>query len=593
VKILNLIQGTPEWHVHRSTHFNASDAPAMLGVSPYKTRDQLIREKATGITPEVDSATQQRFDAGHRYEALARPLAEGILGEDLFPCVGEDGNFSASFDGLTILGDTAFEHKSLNDTLRAAIRQQGGNANDFLPEVYLVQMEHQCMVSGAERVLFMASKWEGSNLVEERNCWYSADAKRRSQLVAGWSQFEDDVNAYHPEVGTPVTVSVGRAPDQLPALRVEVTGMVTASNLVEFKANAMAVLGNINRDLQTDEDFADADKTVKWCKDVEERLELTKQQVLGQTVDIEAVFKTMDEVAEETRRVRLELDRLVKGEKERRREEIVAEAARGVRVHIESINASLGQHAIPMPASHQSVIGDAIKGKKTISSIREAANARAANVKIEASQYADRVRANIAVLAEYPDHAHLFADRVQLCAAKATEDLRNLAAARIAENREQEERRLEAQRETIRKQEREKLEQEAAEAEAERLAELERARVAAEPEPVVAAAPAPAPTPSPAPAPVRSIESDLRAMESPQTFTRAPASGPRRTIKLGDINARIAPLSITADGLESIGFKPVGTDRAAKLYAETDLLDIYRGLYAVIQKAVNELKQAA
>ena len=35
------------------------------------------------------------------------------------------------------------------------------------------------------------------------------------------------------------------------------------------------------------------------------------------------------------------------------------------------------------------------------------------------------------MLAEFDEHAHLFADRVQLCATKQPDDLRNLAVARI------------------------------------------------------------------------------------------------------------------------------------------------------------------
>jgi putative phage-type endonuclease len=581
VKILNLIQGTPDWHQHRATHFNASDAPAMLGVSPYKTRDQLIREKATGVAPDIDPSTQRRFDDGHRYEALARPIAERIIGEDLFPCVGEDGNLSASFDGLTILGDVAFEHKSLNDDLRATFAEidtmapeyrEGISAGDHLAEHYRVQMEQQCMVSGAERVLFIASKWSGDDLVEERHCWYGTDATLRARIIAGWDQFEDDVSAYqHVEVSAPA--AVGRAPEQLPTLRVEVTGMVTASNLAEFRANARTVLSKINRDLQTDEDFANADQAVKWCKGVEERLELTKQQVLSQTADIEAVFRTMDEVAEETRQVRLDLDRLVKAEKERRRGEIVADGVGAVRSHYDSINATLGQHAIQVPAGLQSIIGEAIKGKKTLTSIREAANGAAANAKISASQVAERVRGNVAVLAEYPDHAHLFADRVQLCASKEPADLRNLALARIAELREKEDRQRESDRERIRQEEVDKL---AREAEA------------------VAAASAP-------PAPVDPIvetaasdhpesfnHSEPKAIESPapfDVFAPKATQSTRATVKLGDINARIAPLSITAEGLSSLGFTPVGTDRAAKLYSVVDLPAIYRAMWRVIEGA--------
>ena len=73
MQTVNLIQGSKEWHLHRANHFNASDAPAMMGVSKYKTRDQLLHEMATGLTQEVDANTQKLFDNGHKFEALARP----------------------------------------------------------------------------------------------------------------------------------------------------------------------------------------------------------------------------------------------------------------------------------------------------------------------------------------------------------------------------------------------------------------------------------------------------------------------------------------------------------------------------------------
>ncbi|HTH10950.1 MAG TPA: endonuclease, partial [Acidovorax sp.] len=81
-----LKQGTPEWLAYRTAHDNASDAPAMMSESSYKTREQLIAEAATGIVPEVNAATQRLFDSGHRFEALARPLAEAIIEQDLYPC---------------------------------------------------------------------------------------------------------------------------------------------------------------------------------------------------------------------------------------------------------------------------------------------------------------------------------------------------------------------------------------------------------------------------------------------------------------------------------------------------------------------------
>lgn len=554
MKLLNLIQGTPEWHQHRATHFNASDAPAMLGVSPYKPRAELLRELATGIVPEVDSATQRRFDAGHRAEAFARPLAEQIIGEELFPCVGTlpGTKFSASFDGLTMLGDVAFEHKLLASRLRDAMPE--GCTGADLPEDYRVQMEQQCMVSGAERVLFMASEWDSDHhLVEERHCWYTTDSALRARIVAGWDQFESDLAGFVPPT-PPTPAVIGKSPESLPALRVEATGKVLASNLDDFRAHAMAVLGHINRDLKTDDDFADAESTVKWCKTVEDRLSATKDNVLAQMQSVDAVCRTIDEISDETRRIRLELDKLVKAEKEARKSEIVQHYVDQVRKHYTAINASMGAHAIAVPPALQSIIGAAIKGRKTLGGITDAADEATAGLKIAASQQADRVRACVAVLGEFPDYAHLFADRVTLCASKTPDDLRNLVKARIAEHQQREAERLERERERIRA-------EEAAKAQAE-AARQATAPVTHESEP------------APVPPPAQRVEH----LQPKPAVTRA-------TMSLGDIKAAIAPLAITAEGLSQLGFEPVARDKAAKLYAANDWPAICTAMVNVIDGA--------
>ena len=550
MKTVDLIQGSPEWHAHRAQHWNASDAPAMLGISPYKSRAELLRERATGISQEFDAATQRRFDDGHRFEALARKLAEEIIGDELYPVTGVEGRYSASFDGLTMLEDTAFEHKTLSDSLRAAI--DPNNSINALPEHYRAQMEHQCMVSGATRVLFMASKWgDDGELIEERHCWYYPDAELRARIVAGWEQFERDLADYKPEAVE--SKPVGRTPETLPALRIEAKGMVTASNMDEFREHAMAVLGQINRDLQTDEDFATAESTVKWCSGVEDRLAAAKANVLAQMADVDAVCRTIDDVSAETRRIRLELDKLVKAEKENRKAQIVQAGVNSIRAHYDTINATLGQHAISMPISLHTDIGAATKGLKTLTSIREKVGAAVANAKIAASQHADKVRANVAVVESFAEHAHLIPDRVALCASKSPEDLHNLIAARIAEHKAREEAKLEAERDRIRAEEAARIERE----------ELEKQRAAE------------------AKAQEKPLPPVTMTVVQPQAFAAPaqPAAQPsNRTIKLGDVNAAIAPLSITAEGLASIGFASCGQDRAAKLYRADDLHLILRTL---------------
>lgn len=461
---LNLAQGTPEWHAHRATHHNASDAPAMMGCSPYKTRTQLLDELSGKAPAEIDAGLQKRFDDGHRFEALARPLAEEIIGEELFPCVGEDGKLSASFDGLTLMYDTAWEHKSLNDALRAAFddmeavapEHREKTAGTLLPMHYSVQMEQQCMVSGAERVLFMASKWEGEALAEERHCWYYPDAKLRQQIIAGWAQLEQDLAGHTPAVAE--IAATGHAPDSLPALHIELTGLVTASNLAEFRDSAIAVFKGISTDLHTDQDFADADKTVKWCGDIETRLKAAKDHALSQTQSIDELFRAIDSISAEARSKRLELEKLVKARKEAVRGEIAYAGRDAIQEHYATINATLGEHAIQVPATIGAELNAAIKGKRTVASIRDAVDTTVASLKIAASQKADQVRACVAVMTEQAKgNESLFADRVSLCASRSPDDLRNLITVRIGEHQSREAARIADEREKIRAEEAAKL----------------------------------------------------------------------------------------------------------------------------------------
>ena len=368
--------------------------------------------------------------------------------------------------------------------------------------------------------------------------------------------------------------------------------MVTASNLAEWKDAAIAVFRGISTDLQTDQDFADAEKTVKWCGDIEDQLTAAKAHALSQTSSIEELFRTIDQISAEAREKRLDLDKLVKRRKDERRSEIGNAARRAVQDHVRVINDTLGEHALPMPATLVADIAAAIKGKRSFAAMDEAVSAVAANAKIAASQQADRVRANVAILAEHQEHAHLFADRVALCAGKAPEDLRNLVAARVAEAQRVEAERLEQERERIRQEETERLQREQ-QAEAERVEREQadaRAAVAAraaaavaEAEPAAEVATAAVPATDAPPAQATHSAAAPRMVERAVVAVQSDAR-----IKLGDINARIAPLAITADGLAQLGFQSVGNERAAKLYAESEFPRICDALIERLMSAAEQ-----
>ena len=116
ITLEHIAQGSDAWTAHRATARNASEAPAVMGASPYVTRADLIRRKATGIVPDVDAATQRIFDRGHAVEPLLRAFAEKMAGEDFFPIVtpSDDGYLSASFDGVTMDETLLLECKQSN-----------------------------------------------------------------------------------------------------------------------------------------------------------------------------------------------------------------------------------------------------------------------------------------------------------------------------------------------------------------------------------------------------------------------------------------------------------------------------------------------
>src|SRR5579863_1124676 len=110
--IHELVQGSDEWAQFRLTHFGASEAAAMLGISPKVKRNELLHMKHTGTPKEFSDWVQEHIlDPGHEVEALARPIVEIKIGEELYPITCSIGLISASCDGLTMGESIAWEHK--------------------------------------------------------------------------------------------------------------------------------------------------------------------------------------------------------------------------------------------------------------------------------------------------------------------------------------------------------------------------------------------------------------------------------------------------------------------------------------------------
>ena len=446
-EIVDLVQGSKGWHDLRANRRTASEAPVMMGKSKHASRNALLKQKASGLVPEIDDHLQRLFDKGHKAEADARMLAEIYINDDLFPVVLDDaaGGYLASMDGLTMMGDIGWEHKLINELLAKQI-----DAGE-LDEHYRIQLDQQFALSGAERILFTASDGTDANC---KHLWVERDECRFAAVEAGWLQFSKDLADYAPaEAEAPK--AEGKAPESLPALVVRASGMVEASNLKEFEAIARATLAGINTDLQTDNDFADAEKAVKFCTDVEKRLDGARENVLGQMQTVDEVVRSIDAIKEETRQIRLKLSKAVKDQKESRKLEILQTAKQDYDTFQRGLD--VGQY---MPLLMPDFAG-AMKGKRTISSLRDACDDLTAQSKISANEVAAVIRGNLQQLSEdAEDYRFLFNDFGQLCQ-KPADDFAAIVKSRIADHKQAEHDRMEAERAKIRAEEEVKARREA------------------------------------------------------------------------------------------------------------------------------------
>lgn len=138
-KTVRLRQGSEAWLAFRQTHIGSSDAPAIVGESPYRSALALYLEKTEG--PEVVDPDRERlFRIGHRME----PLILDLYSEDKGRKVSR-GRVLESRDlpWLSCSLDGEAEGRIVEAKWTSSSRFDGGVPGDVM-----VQVTHQMGVSG-------------------------------------------------------------------------------------------------------------------------------------------------------------------------------------------------------------------------------------------------------------------------------------------------------------------------------------------------------------------------------------------------------------------------------------------------------------
>lgn len=423
----NLIQGSQQWHEFRSKHFGASEAAAMLGLSKQLSRNDLLLYKKTGKYKEYSDWVQKNIlDYGHEVENSARLITESVLSTDLFPVTCSSGKLSASCDGLTFDGEIAWEHKQWNEELAEYVRR-----NNSAPDTHMPQCQQILLVTRAIKLIFTVSDGTDNKRV---SCDIHPSTEWFERIQAGWDQFESDLKNYeHKEFAEKPEPE---AIMQLPTLLIQIKGEVIASNLPQFKADAETFIAKINTDLQTDEDFVNAEATVKFCDETEKKLESAKAAAIGQTASIDELMRTIDHIKDQIRTKRLTLEKLVKTQKESIKTKIIDDAYKLCAEHQSNIAAEFPRlnFAALANLSRQS-FETACKNKRTLASLHNAVDTEVAAIKIKLDELARVLRKNLTHL---PEDLSLFRD-LQSIITKPEDDFKLLVESRLSEQKRKEE----------------------------------------------------------------------------------------------------------------------------------------------------------
>ncbi|MCB1666530.1 MAG: YqaJ viral recombinase family protein [Pseudomonadales bacterium] len=184
-----LEQGSADWLAHRQQYRNASETPAVMGVSPWMSPYQLW-ELRTGRRQQEVTYPMER---GLRLEQPARVAYEALTGHVVQPITLVEGDYSASLDGLTFDGSLLVEIKCPVRGAGSTLWEQISQGE--VPEHYRLQVQHQLMVSGAEQAeLFVYDEELGKGIVLP----IPPDPASHEAIRAAWDLFMPHIEADTP-----------------------------------------------------------------------------------------------------------------------------------------------------------------------------------------------------------------------------------------------------------------------------------------------------------------------------------------------------------------------------------------------------------
>ena len=152
MRVVELEQGSEDWLAWRSCGIGGSDAPVIMGVSPWQNRAGLLKHKLTHRYIRERTTDKNKSEAmlrGTRLEPEAREAYITLTGNQMTPaCVLHD-----QFDWLKVSLDGLSPDRTLALEVKCVNKEHHKTAlSGLVPKVYWPQLCHELLVTGLPMV---------------------------------------------------------------------------------------------------------------------------------------------------------------------------------------------------------------------------------------------------------------------------------------------------------------------------------------------------------------------------------------------------------------------------------------------------------
>lgn len=183
IELIDLQQGSPEWHEFRLKGLGASDAPIYMGVSPWESPYGLWQQKL-GLKkgPEENDAMRR----GKEKEEIARKEFETQSGISVKPVVIKNREYPhlfTSMDGI----DSSFT-KAVEIKVPGKIDHESA-MDGIIPEKYKWQLTQQLIVCDLDMIYYFSWNEDSSKIIE-----FSCGKTNRDNLLDESKKFWECVD---------------------------------------------------------------------------------------------------------------------------------------------------------------------------------------------------------------------------------------------------------------------------------------------------------------------------------------------------------------------------------------------------------------